>query len=304
MAAILVSGLVNLETNLRINQFPLDYFPVTYPFYGVQNNISGVGLNISKALRTLGQDVRMLSLVGDDLIGKMALLAIAEANLDTRYILPVLKETAQSVILYDPMGRRQIHVDLKNIQEQVYPPDLFSQALSGSGLAVLSTINFSRPFLKSTLQAGIPIATDVHTIGSLDADYEQDFLISAQILFMSNELLPVPPESFARQIFNRYGTEILIIGLGSQGVLLAVRQDNFIERIPAVATRPVVNTIGAGDALFSCFLSEDLASGGDPYQSIRKAIVFASYKIGESGAAQGFLDRNGLEEWYKITFSK
>ncbi len=45
-----------------------------------------------------------------------------------------------------------------------------------------------------------------------------------------------------------------MIGLGEKGALLAVRKDNVIERVPAVTTRKVINTIGAGDALFSAFL--------------------------------------------------
>ncbi len=116
---------------------------------------------------------------------------------------------------------------------------------------------------------------------------------------MSDELLPDRPETFARQVFNRYGVEILVIGMGNQGALMAVRKDNFIERFPAVFTRPVVNTIGAGDALFSCFLHEYQASHGDPYLAIQKAMVFASYKIGESGAAQGFLNQSELDIWYR-----
>ncbi len=33
---------------------------------------------------------------------------------------------------------------------------------------------------------------------------------------------------------------------------------------------------------------------GDPYQAIQKAVLFASYKIGESGAASGFLSDEAL----------
>ena len=57
----------------------------------------------------------------------------------------------------------------------------------------------------------------------------------------------------------------------------------------------VVNTIGAGDALFSAFIHFYNGSQ-DPYEALRKAIVFASYKIGEAGAAEGFLDQRGLED--------
>jgi len=37
----------------------------------------------------------------------------------------------------------------------------------------------------------------------------------------------------------------------------------------------------------------------DPYKALRRAMVFASYKIGEKGAAEGFLDRVELEEWVR-----
>jgi ribokinase len=98
-----------------------------------------------------------------------------------------------------------------------------------------------------------------------------------------------------RQLLDRYGSEIVVVGLGAQGALLAVKRDNFLERLPAVTTRPVVNTIGAGDALFSCFLHA-YAKTRDPYAALQKALVFASYKIGAVGAAEGFLDEAALEK--------
>jgi ribokinase len=69
-------------------------------------------------------------------------------------------------------------------------------------------------------------------------------------------------------------------------------------RFDPVYTRPVVNTIGAGDALFSSFLDGFLRTK-DPYKALSRAIVFASYKIGEKGAAEGFLNREELVEWQK-----
>jgi ribokinase len=80
--------------------------------------------------------------------------------------------------------------------------------------------------------------------------------------------------------------------------LLSVRSDNFIERIPAVPTRSVVNSIGAGDALFSAFIHFYIRNR-DPYEAIQKAVVFASHKIGKKGAAEGFLGHDELEKLYK-----
>lgn len=296
MTKILVSGLINLETTLRVDRFPLEYEPVRYPFYGVQSKVSGVGLNIAKALHGLGDEASLLSLIGRDPAGGLVPQALEEAHLSGDYVLPRLEQTAASVILYEPGGRRQIHTDLKDIQDQAYPSDLFERALAGCDLAVLCNINFSRPMLERAMQAGVPIATDVHAIASLDDEYNQDFMEHAEILFMSHERLPAAPETWARRVLDRFRVEALVIGLGEQGALLAVGRDRFIGRFPAVRTRQVVNTIGAGDALFSCFVHRYLQSG-DAYEALRAAVVFASYKVGSASAADGFLDPAGLERW-------
>jgi len=58
-----------------------------------------------------------------------------------------------------------------------------------------------------------------------------------------------------------------------------------------------VSTIGAGDALFSCF-THYYQQTNDPYESIRKAMVYASYKIGATSAADGFLSEQELDAWF------
>lgn len=58
LARILVSGLINIETTLRIEGFPIPYFPVRYPFFGINSSVSGVGYNVAAALTTLGDEVR------------------------------------------------------------------------------------------------------------------------------------------------------------------------------------------------------------------------------------------------------
>ena len=64
MANILVSGLINTETTVRVRQFPVNYYPIDYPFFGVNTAVSGVAYNISKALKTLGDDVTLLTMTG------------------------------------------------------------------------------------------------------------------------------------------------------------------------------------------------------------------------------------------------
>jgi len=295
MAYILVSGLINIETTLKVDTFPLEYAPVRYPFFGINSTVSGVGYNIAKALTVLGDDVAFTSLIGDDLAASQVRAALAADGIDDSLVLSAMPATAQSVIIYNNEGKRQIHTDLKDIQDRVYPVELFSEVLSRSSLAILCNINYNRPFMARANKAGVPIATDVHTVSSIDDAYNADYMAAADILFLSDELLPCGPETFAQRLQERYDTAVIVIGLGRDGALLAVRDDNFCERVPAVTTRPVINTIGAGDALFSSF-NYYYGKNLDPYEAIRKAVLFASYKIGAAGAAEGFLRAEELEK--------
>jgi ribokinase len=298
MDRILVSGLINIETTLRVDAFPLTYEPVRYPFFGIKSTVSGVGYNIASALRTLGNDVDFLSIIGHDTASDVVRHALVQDSLSDRFIVDNMPYTAQSVIIYDSTGRRQIHTDLKDIQERLYPVSLFKQALQRCSLAVLCNINYNRSLLALAKEAALPVATDVHTIAEIEDEYNRDYMAAADILFLSDERLPNAPEAFVRQLQDCYDTAVIVVGLGSKGALLAVKADNFIGRIAAVPTRPIVNTIGAGDALFSSFVHV-YQQQGDPYDAIRKAVVFASYKIGTSGAAEGFLSAAALEDLYQ-----
>lgn len=292
-ASILVSGLINLETTLRVDGFPLAYNPVNYPFFGVNSTISGVGLNIALALAKLGDQPCLVSMVGDDLPGHIALEECSRRGLDTSQILPIARATAQSVILFDRSGRRQIHVDLKDIQECTVPGEIYNKKLREARLAVLCNINFSRSALTAARQAKVPIATDVHTLSTLDDPYEQDFLHAADILFMSHENLPEAPGIWTASVFDRFPCRVLVIGMGKEGAFLAERGKDQ-RHYPAVTPRTVVNTIGTGDALFASFLHYYLKLD-DADQAMRRAVVFAGYKAGSTGSAEGFLDEAGVE---------
>lgn len=293
--AILVAGLINIETTLRIDAFPLTYEPVRYPFFGVNTTVAGVGYNIAAALATLGQPVDFLSLVGDDYAGDLVRTELARLAIQGEHVLSTVRQTAQSVIVYDPAGQRAIFTDLKDIQEVAYPQATFAQALSGARLAVLCNINFTRPMLAQAKAAGVTVATDVHAIGAIDDSYNADYMQHADILFQSHEHLPVPPRAWIEQLWATYQTPVSVVGMGSNGALLGLYEGRRTVHVPAVRVRPVVNTIGAGDALFSAFLYGYLHSG-DPEAALRQAVVFAAWKIGGTGAAEGFLDAGALRE--------
>ena len=288
MKKIAIAGLANIETSLRVDKFPLEYYSDRYTFFGAKTAVSGVGYNLAKSLTVLGNDVSLLSIIGNDLLGEVVKGQLVQNRVSTERILPLMGETSQSVILYDEDGRRQIHVDLKNVQEMAYPEEPMIAALEACDLAVLGTVNFSRPYLPIARKMDKLVATDVQSISDIDDDYNRDYMAQADILFMSHERLPMSPEQWIAAIFDRYQAQIAVVGLGADGCLLVVRDDHFVERIPAVQTRPIVSTVGAGDSLFSSFLHTYLATG-DPYEAAKRAVVFASWKIGAASGSEGFL---------------
>jgi ribokinase len=297
MSNILVAELINIETTLRVDGFPIEYNPVRYLFHGVNSAVSGVGYNVAKALTLLGNDVHFCAMVGKDAARTLVYQALETDCILRRYVIDSLAATPQSMILYDGDGHRQINVDLKDIQQQAYPEERFMAALNAAPTAILCNVNFSRRFLHVAKRMGKRVATDVHTISDLEDDYNRDYMAAADILFMSDERQPCGPEEWTRRVINRYGTEMIVIGLGAAGALMSVKSHHFMERIPAVTTRPVVNTTGAGDALFSAFVHV-YSKTHNPYEAIRKAMVYASYKVGAASAADGLMNEEQLETLY------
>lgn len=112
---ILISGLVNTETTVPVRKFPVDYYPIDYPFFGVTTAASGVAYNIALAVKTLGDAVKLVSMTGDDFPAAYIREELTRSGIGTAHLKPCLAQTPSSVVLYDGEGRRQIYCDLKDI---------------------------------------------------------------------------------------------------------------------------------------------------------------------------------------------
>ena len=117
MAKIFLCGHTNIETTLQVDQFPIEYAPVHYTFDRVASTVSGqVGVNLATALTALGNQLDFCTVIGNDIHQYAIQTYFAEHQLSDRYLFQLASQTSQSVILYDSSGKRQINVDLKNLQ--------------------------------------------------------------------------------------------------------------------------------------------------------------------------------------------
>ncbi len=163
---------------------------------------------------------------------------------------------------------------------------------------MLCNSNFNRALLPIAKNSGKPIATDVHVLSDINDPFNRDFMSYADILFLSDEDLPASPEQFLISLKNTYAAKIVAIGLGGDGVIYYERDTDTVTKLPIANIGGVVNTIGAGDALFTAF-NHYYFKGLNTAEAMKRAEVFAALKIRHGGGAIGFPTEDMVEEVYR-----
>ena len=275
---IVVAGVTSLYMAVGVEEFPLGYEPTRKPLW-MRSGVTGSAGHIAEVLRTLGNDVRLCTLAGNDAAG----LAIRN-ELQGRRLLSrgVVGDGATSlgVVLVAPDGRRMGFPYLAAVSAVEYPVEVFRSEAAGADLAVLTNAKFVRPLIQHAEQLDLPIAVDAHLISDVDNDYNRPWLEVADIVFCSHEKLPCPPTEWVTRMFGQYpGCSIAAVGRGPDGCLLGLR-DGTLVQTAGIAPRGVVNTAGGGDALFASFLHGWLATG-NPVSALEAAVLHAGWKIGD-----------------------
>lgn len=290
---ILVSGLLNTETDVSVRHFPIEYYPIDYNFNGINTCVAGVAFNIAKALSILGDNVRLASLIGRDFNASFIKNALQELSIDVSFIKSKLTRTPSSVVLYDGKGKRQIYCDLKDIQETEY--EFERSVVKNVDMVIACNINFNRRLLRIAKEEGKPIATDVHVLSDINDDYNSEFMKYADILFLSDENIGENYQEFIFQLAKTYKNKIIVLGRGAEGAAIYTCKTDSLKEFPSFKIGNIVNTCGAGDALFSAFL-HFYFNGYEAYDALQRAQIFAAHKITYNGASNGFLTEQEINE--------
>ncbi len=299
MGKFVVAGVTQLETIIHVDQIPIGYAPVTSGVDTIFSSVGGDAYNESLALKWLGDEVTFMSVVGRNMDMERLNPPDRNVTISTQYVIPQMNDTPTEVILFDRERRQQIFEDRKDLRETNYDMSMAAPLIAESDMVVLANANFCRPFVQAAKQQKKKIAVNIRSNRTDFEKFNEDFLKGANILYFSDDVLEKDPYEFIKYVADTYGTEIIILGQGANGLILYDRNADITVHYNSVKTNEVVNTAGAGNALFSCFLHY-YQENGDSVAAIKNALLFASYKIGYIGTSKGFMTTEQLEQWHRL----
>ena len=299
MNNFVVAGITQIETVVKVDSIPVEYVPRTSGPRRIFMAPGGDAFNVSLALKWLGDEVRFLSVVGKEQDLRIFNPSDRAVTLSTEYIQPIIDETPTAVILFDNNRHQQLFEDIKDLRDAEYDLNGVPEMIDKCDMVVLSNANFCRPFIKIANDKKKKLAVKIHSFEREKEKYNADFLSNASILYFSDDTMTGDPFDFVREIADKYGTDIIILGQGSKGVILFDRLRDINIHYNTVRTKEIVNTAGAGNAMFACFLHY-YQENGDSLSAIKNALLFSSYKIGYVGTSEGFMTVEQVSQWRNL----
>lgn len=299
MSKFLVAGFFQMETIVKVDSIPIQHAHIISKSDSIHTNVGGDAYNESLALKWLGNSVDFMTMIGKYELSDSINWHDNEVKLYVDYVLPKLSATPTAVIFCDDKGEQQIFEDTKDIGKVAYDTAIFKDRVERADMVVVSNCNFCRPLLDIAKDAGKKIAVNIHDFREEKFGRNNEFLQAADIIYLSDDHLDCDNYEFVKEIVEKFQPEVVILGEGKKGVLLYSKNEEIFANYKSVKTNEIVNTIGAGNALFSCFLHY-YNQTGKAVPAIKNALLFASYKIGFMGTSNGFMTEEQIAQWSSL----
>lgn len=252
----------------------------------------GKGSNQAVAIGRLGVPVRMVTRIGDDPFGELALSTWRDAGVE-----PVLAYSPESqtgaafifldagtgdnAIIISPGAAGEIGpADLEAAADQIAASAVFLTQLEQPIAAAMRGLEIARAAGVTTILNPAPARPLADEMLAL-CDWVTPNEIEASTL-TGQTIMGLQDARAAAEMLIARGAGGVAITLGPQGVLLHGR--GVSELVPANPAGPVVETTGAGDA-FNGGFAAGLAEGLTPLEAVRFGCAVAGLSITRRGAA-------------------
>ena len=273
---VFVAGPVSWNRLVLLDRLP-EARPHTVFAGGHRTAVGGTSAGKALNLASLGADVTLRTVVGDDEAGRAVLDVLERAGVE---VIAEVAGTAteQHLNLMDPHGGRvSIYLELPRLREPEHDERALA-ALASADAAVIDLADHARPLLTAAREAGVPVWCDLHDYDGT-SEFHRDFLQAADRVFLNDDAFQ---DRDALLTFLKSLDKPAVATLGADGALAVV--DGAVHRVPAVPIEQIVDTNGAGDAFFSGFLLAHLA-GSDVDASMAAGARQAALCLGSAGLA-------------------
>jgi len=299
---IAVVGSANIDLTTFTGNFPKPGETIFAEKFDL--GFGGKGANQAVAARLCGADVFMVARVGNDLFGPATIENFRKQGIDTTHVKQVEGlSSGVAPIFVEPSGQNRILV-IKGANDALKPADVDEAAemLRSVNCIVLQfeipletvyyTVAFARRHgIQCILNPAPAQRVDISKLNGLDYFVPNEHEAEA---IMGSSVTNVEDAMQCSQKMLRGGIRRIIITLGSNGSLLASREESVHVRPFSVKA---VDSTGAGDAFigsFAVFLAEGLPES----EAVRRANLYAALSTTGVGTQKSFYDRARFDaEW-------
>lgn len=267
---------------------------------------AGKGVNIARALASLGVSSIVTGFVGEDRFDEFE-QSINETGRSTAQFLRVVGKTRENITIVDPSGERDTHIRLEGLEVTEQQLGRFARKLNllarkdrvvvfaGSLPANMGTARF-RELVEACVVNGARVVVESDA-AAMEAVRDLGlWLIKPSVERLGAMVgAPVPGEP---EIV-RYGLELsetirtVMVTCGASGAYLFVDGSAMLGQVK-IAEERMGSTVGCGDCMLAGFLAARLC-GADVRESFRRSLAAAG--AAAVSVEPGRMDESAIEEF-------
>lgn len=291
-ATVVVSGTINIDTFVGVDNFPHPGETVIGT-RGIEG-LGGKGANQAAACAHMGVRTVLLSAVGQDPQGELAITELKRHGVNTEHVAETRQPTGQAFIMNDSSGENIIIVT-SGANQLVSPAqqrETVDTLRSQGPVPVVLAQGELTPEHSAELPKLIR-STDTRLVLNLApvTTRDPDLLAAADPLILNEgeaaDVLDVPRSTPSEEIFDllRPIARSVVVTLGAEGAVIL--SGDATLHVPAVQVPSVVDTTGAGDA-FCGTLAAALAQGEDLKNACKLGAAAGALATQKKGAAGSY----------------
>ena len=279
-----------------------------YPVDRIIPQVGGSGTNVATILARMGLRTKLMTLLGDDMLGDFLVRHCQANGIDTSSILrSKAVDTPLSIGLVRANGERGFVVSRSSSTFSFCAEDVDTAVFAGARALVFSSVfimpKFDGPGLRKIFSAardqGLTVCADMmKSRDGLRLDSIREAMAYVDYFFANREeaafLTERDAEAEMAAVLLEAGIGHVLIKNGGEGCY--IRDQEIEKRLPAFRNEHLVDTIGAGDNFAAGFVTA-LLDGMDFAGAARFANATASISVGAPGSTNGVRSRAQVMEF-------